>query len=110
MNFTLCRTRPWIDFVILILSLGFLSTSTGCGAAYMGQAKNQTPERTLLSVAITPQTREIALGTTLQFSATAVFSDGSKSDVTKTASWISGQPKVATIDAAGIDSHQQSDR
>lgn len=51
----------------------------------MGQGNNGTPTRTLLSVTISPQTPEIALGRTLQFNATALFSDGSKSDVSAAA-------------------------
>ncbi|MFZ1141315.1 MAG: Ig-like domain-containing protein [Candidatus Sulfotelmatobacter sp.] len=68
----------------------------------MGQ--NQAPATTkhLQSVAIAPHAAAIALGNNLQFSATALFSDGSKTDVTGTATWISAQPKVASINSAGM--------
>jgi hypothetical protein len=68
----------------------------------MGRNQSPASSKRLLSVAITPQTPAIALGNNLQFRATALFSDGSKADVTGTATWSSAQPKVAPITAAGM--------
>ena len=67
-----------------------------------GDRSSPPPGKHLQSIAIAPQTAAVALGNNLQFSATALFSDGSKSDVTGTAAWISAQPKVASINASGM--------
>jgi hypothetical protein len=68
----------------------------------MGRIQAHAPAKRLLSVAITPHTSAIALGNNLQFRAIALFSDHSKTDVTGTAFWMSAQPKVASINAAGM--------
>src|SRR5271168_1297677 len=79
---------------IPLLVVALAAALTGCGASQM--------TKRLVSVAITPQTTAIALGTHLQFSASALFSDGSKTDITSTAEWTSEQPDVASVDAAGM--------
>jgi hypothetical protein len=68
----------------------------------MAQSQISAPAKHLLSVAITPQSPAIALGLNLQFSATALFSDGSQTDVTSTATWTSAQPNVASIKTGGM--------
>ena len=102
MNILLRCQRFWTG-VILILALifGVIANLTGCAATQMGP--NQVPPgKHLQSIAIAPQTAAVALGNNLQFSATALFSDGSKTDVTGTAAWISTQPKVASMNPAGM--------
>src|ERR1035437_5318299 len=99
MNLILCYQRPWTCVILLALVLGLTADLTGCGAS---QVPPPFAAKRLLSVAIAPQTPAIALGNNLQFSATALFSDGSKTDVTTTAAWVSAQPKVAFINAAGM--------
>lgn len=60
---------------------------------------------TLSSVALSPRTPSVAKGSTLTFTATATFSDGSTQDVTKLATWsvkdVTGVG-VATIDTTGV--------
>ena len=57
---------------------------------------------TLSSIAVTPADPSIAKGTTLQFTATGNYSDGSSLDLTQTATWGSSMTSVATIsNAAG---------
>ncbi|MFO0577633.1 MAG: Ig-like domain-containing protein [Polyangia bacterium] len=60
---------------------------------------------TLSSVALSPRTPSVAKGSTLAFTATATFSDGSTQDVTKLATWsvkdVTGVG-VATIDTTGV--------
>jgi hypothetical protein len=81
------------------LLLGVTVMSTGCGTSRMGQNASSAPS--LQSVAITPQGAAVSLGTNQQFTATAVFSDGTKKDVTRAATWTSAQPNVAFINATG---------
>ncbi len=52
---------------------------------------------TLVSIAITPAIPAIPLGTTVQFSATGTFTDGSTQNVTDTVQWSSDATAVATI-------------
>jgi hypothetical protein len=57
---------------------------------------------TLTGVVITPPTWSMQAGTTRQFSATAEFRTATVQDVTATSSWISSNPKVATVSATGM--------
>ncbi len=56
---------------------------------------------TLNSIVVTPADPSIAKGTTLQFTATGNYSDGSSFDLTQTAVWASSMTSVATISNAG---------
>jgi hypothetical protein len=56
----------------------------------------------LKQLEITPLVSKIALGQTVSFTATGIFSDGSSHDETKSAVWISSNGAVASIDAAGL--------
>lgn len=102
MELILWCQRPRTGLIPLVLALGLTANLTGCGATRLGLDQTPAAAKRPLSVAITPQTAAIALGNDLQFSATALFSDGSKTDVTGTATWMSAQPTVASINAAGM--------
>ena len=54
------------------------------------------------AVNVTPANPTIKLGSTQQFRAMAVYSNGSIIEVTATATWTSGTPANATINAAGL--------
>jgi hypothetical protein len=60
---------------------------------------------TLTSIAVSPRTPTLALGSELQFTATGKFSDGSSQDVTPSATWsiadVAGSG-VATVDGRGV--------
>jgi len=78
---------------ILLAALGFL---TGCGA-------NNTPgSSNLVSLAVSPQSPTISLGSSQQFTATATYANGNTSDVTSMATWVSSAPKVAAITTGGM--------
>jgi len=55
----------------------------------------------LSSVAVTASASTVSAGGKVQLTANEVYSDGSKKDVTKTATWTSGTATVATVDANG---------
>jgi uncharacterized protein YjdB len=59
----------------------------------------------LVSLAITPATPSLALGTSQQFTATGTFTDGSTQNLTGTVTWSSDTPLVATISNAGLASN-----
>jgi len=56
----------------------------------------------LVSLAITPATPSIALGTAQQFIATGTFTNGTAQDLTSTATWTSDTLSTATINTAGL--------
>ncbi|MGA2740107.1 MAG: Ig-like domain-containing protein [Bryobacteraceae bacterium] len=58
----------------------------------------------LVSLAVTPATPSLALGTSQQFTATGTFSDGSTQNLTSTASWSSDTLSTATINNTGLAS------
>jgi len=87
---------------LLALTVELIANLTGCAGTQMGQNQIPASAKHLLSVAITPQRPAIALGINLQFSATALFSDGSQTDVTGTATWTSAQPNVASMNTGGM--------
>jgi len=69
-----------------------------------GTATLSTNSIVLVSIAINPQSVAIPLGTTLQFTATGTYSDGSTQDLTSFAVWASSAPSVASIGAGGLAS------
>jgi ribosomal protein L21E len=86
---------------ILICSAGFLGAAlvAGCGGGG-DQGRDPVlglPAANLISVAVTPDVSSVATGATRQFTATAVYSDGSARDVTSNAAWSSATPAVATV-------------
>ncbi len=56
-----------------------------------------TAAQTLLSLAVTPNPGTVQAGSTLQFTATGNYSDGSTQNLTTTATWTSSNTSVATI-------------
>lgn len=56
---------------------------------------------TLQSISVTPPNQSIAVGITQQFTATGTYSDGSKQNITASASWKSSDVADATIETSG---------
>jgi uncharacterized protein YjdB len=88
---------------IIVCSAGFLGAAllAGCGGGG-DQGRDPilgVPAADLISVAVTPATPSVAIGATQQFTATAVYSDGSARDVTRIAAWNSATLAVATVNA-----------
>ena len=64
-------------------------------AASTGEAG--APNPTLTSIAVAPSNSSLLQGSTLQFSATGTFSDGSTQNLTSTATWSSSDTLFATV-------------
>ncbi|MGA2737700.1 MAG: Ig-like domain-containing protein [Bryobacteraceae bacterium] len=73
--------------------LGAISSSTTLAVAL---------PPTLVSLAVSPLTPTLAMGSSLQFYATGTYSDGSTQDLTSSAAWISFSPAVTTINSSGL--------
>jgi uncharacterized protein YjdB len=57
---------------------------------------------TITSIAVTPATSTIRVGTTQQFVATATYSNGTTSVITTSATWSSSDTTIATISTGGL--------
>ncbi len=57
---------------------------------------------TLVSIALTPATGSISVGTNQQFTATGTYSDGSTANISSTAAWSVSNPADASISATGL--------
>ena len=83
--------------------------STTITAAYSGVSGSTTLTVTapaLASLAVSPATTSIALGTTAQFTAAGAFTDGSSQDLTNSVTWSSSNTSAATISSSGLATSQ----
>ncbi len=78
-----------------------MTTITASSGSVSGSITLTVTPPTMVSIALTPLQPSITVGNTLQFTATGNFTDGSKQDLTTTATWSSSNPAVATISNAG---------
>jgi len=53
-------------------------------------------------IIVTPATATVAPGCTEQFTATAVYSDNTESNATDVVQWVSDDPSIASVTAAGL--------
>ncbi len=98
------------DTAVATISATGQATTKGAGsttisATYSGKSGNTTltvTAATLVSIAVSPTNPSVPAGTPQPFTAMGSYSDGSKIDVTNTATWKSDNATVATISAAGI--------
>jgi N-acetylneuraminic acid mutarotase/uncharacterized protein YjdB len=92
---TLCQ-----GFIVAAIALVAL------GSASCGSNSNTGPSSTavLVSIALTPPTPAVPLGSAQQFTAMGTFSDGSMQNLTDSVTWSSAFTDVATISATGLAS------
>lgn len=81
-----------------VLALALLA---GCGGGGGGGSTPPPPSRTLSSVQVGPATASVAAGSSVQYTATAVYSDATKADVTTQANWSTSAAGVASVDSGG---------
>ncbi len=82
-----------------------LATANGVGAATITAALNglsgssqlTTTAATLVSIAVTPSTATLANGTTRQYTATGMYSDGTTQNITTDVAWTASTPSVAAV-------------
>lgn len=78
------------------------TTITAASGGKSGTATLSVKQGTLTAIVVSPASPSIAVGGTQPFTAEAQYDDGSKKDVTSTATWASGTPATATISTAGL--------
>jgi uncharacterized protein YjdB len=89
-----------------VIVLGLLGSFAGCGNDRRGGGDTATAPpittATLRSVEVTPTNAQAAAGTTVQFTATGVYTDNSTRDLTGQVTWASSDSTVAAVsNAAG---------
>ncbi len=103
----LTSSVQWASTLVFIASIDQTGLATGVniGGTLISATFNTITVYTqfnvtsppISSLIVTPQAYGKPVGSTLQFSAAAVFPDGSRQDVTKKATWTSSVPSIATI-------------
>jgi uncharacterized protein YjdB len=79
---------------------GLASGSIAISATYrglVGSTMLTVSSATISSISIFPASRSVAVGTVVQFRASAIYSDGTSKDVTGIATWTSSSPGVAQV-------------
>ncbi len=82
-----------------VFALPLLLCTTGCGGFWNGGNGDSSPH--VLSITITPNPYQVALGSTGQVKATGKFSDGKERDLTDTVSWTVEGGSIASISNTG---------
>lgn len=82
--------------MLIVLGVGLLAACGG-GSGTSVEAGNTSVS--LKSVEVTPANGHVAAGTSVQMSATAIYSDGSIVDITGQVSWTSSNTAVASVSA-----------
>jgi len=87
----------------LLILLPLLISLTYCGGGTSsGTGSGSLSAPTLTSIAVSPTSPSISMGTTQQFTATANYSDGSTKDISSNVTWTSSAANVATISSSGL--------
>ncbi len=90
--------RRFLSIPVCCLFFLLVIANTGCG----GGSPSVPPPKKLTSISLAPPSASIAVGATQQFTATAVYSDGSTANVSSTASWTVVSSSVATTSSSGM--------
>jgi trimeric autotransporter adhesin len=78
------------------------SVITATSGSVFANATLTVTSATVTSIAVTPPSPSIPLGTLQQFTATGTFSDGTTQDITGTATWSSSKTSVLTVTVSGL--------
>jgi Protein of unknown function (DUF3443)/Bacterial Ig-like domain (group 2) len=84
------RSSNLLAGILVMLAL------TGCGGG------GSSPAPTLVSIAVTPLSPSIAVGSTQQFTATGTYSNNTTQNLTALVTWTSTNTAAATISATGL--------
>ena len=87
----------------LAVTLVFAICLGGCGlVSNSSSSSNSTSSATVNSIALSPQNSAVSVGQTLQLTAMATLSDGTKKDISSAATWNSASMSVATVSAGQV--------
>ena len=87
---------------ILVLASLTIGGLGGCGKSGMsGQGSAASPAGVLVSIEVTPTNPSIANGTTVQFTATGIYSNNTTQDLTASVTWSSSDTSFAKFMSTG---------
>jgi Big-like domain-containing protein len=84
----------------MIRRLTLLMAAVASVAALVACSNSTSPSATLQSIVISGTAP--VKGASVQFTATAMYSDGTSKDVTSTATWATSDSTIATVSAVGL--------
>ena len=87
------------------VATGVAAGSSSISASMSGVTSNTasvTVPTTLTSISVTPTSASIAAGGTQAFTATGHFSNGTSANISSSATWVSSNTGVATINSSGL--------
>ncbi|WP_164885316.1 beta strand repeat-containing protein [Geovibrio thiophilus] len=88
--------------LVTAISAGTTNITAAIGTVTSANAPVTVTTAALVAINITPAAPSAYEGTTVQFTATGVYTDGTSTDITTAVTWISDNPAVASIsNAAG---------
>ncbi len=95
--------RAWSRLTAVLLSIVLLAAcgSGGNGNGGGGQPP-VTPDPVLQEIRLEPVKTMFPAGTSQQYTATGVYSDGSEQNLSSQAAWEITEPEIAQVDAAGL--------
>ena len=99
---TFAPTASTATGVVLMETLTVTTDGGNITIAASGTAAAGVSGPTLKSIALTPANPTQPINSSLQFTATGTFSDGSMKDITTTVAWSSSNTGAATISASGL--------
>jgi YVTN family beta-propeller protein len=92
----LAKAKPALTFHLLFVMVMVAGCHSSSGSLY------SPPMAQLMAIAVGPPDNSIAMGLSSQFTATGLYSDGSKQDVSSQVIWRSANPAAASISNAGL--------
>jgi len=102
------QTSNYADAVVNRLGLvsGVAAGSVTVTGSINGLASANTTvtvtNATVQSITVTPANPTVALGSSQQFAASGLFSDGSTQDISNVVTWTSSTPTVAVVNQSGV--------
>ena len=78
------------------------ATMTATSATVKGSTGLSVTAAALESIAVTPSSVSVLVGSTEQFTATGTYTDNSTQDISSSVSWSSSAPDVATVSSSGL--------
>ena len=85
---------------VVLLSIGLLACSDSNDDFQLEPPPPSEP--VLEKIRVEPIKTMFPVGTTQQYTATGIYSDGSRADLTPSASWEITEPDIASVDDAGL--------
>jgi trimeric autotransporter adhesin len=94
--------RPLHSIVRSAAALLILCAAASLSACNSGNSYAGPPAPQLNSISVSPPDSSLAMGLTTQFSATGMYSDGSKKDISTQVTWSSSNSAMASISSSGL--------